>query len=277
MTRRAWTTLTLGLKTFWRIDGAQGAAAFAHYAFFSLFPLLTLIVTVASGLIDRDRAGRAVVAFLERYVPIRGAAQSHVFDAISGVVDSRGRVGVVALIILAWVAVQCFSSLVCATNRAWGAEPLDWWRFPLKSLVLLGITSGAVFLGMAAPVLERLANAWLFTAGDSHFWIHALGSFVLPLLVVFLGLSLFYRLAPRRSTRFAEVWPAALCATLLLRAAEYLFSIYLKDFTGLNVIYGAFGGIMAFLLWIHLSGCIFIFGACLCAARAGGSSTPGED
>jgi len=28
------------------------------------------------------------------------------------------------------------------------------------------------------------------------------------------------------------------------------------------------GGIMAFLLWIYLSGCIFIFGACLCAGRA---------
>jgi uncharacterized BrkB/YihY/UPF0761 family membrane protein len=38
--------------------------------------------------------------------------------------------------------------------------------------------------------------------------------------------------------------------------------------TGLNAIYGAFGGIMALLLWIYLSGCIFIFGACLCAAQA---------
>ncbi len=38
--------------------------------------------------------------------------------------------------------------------------------------------------------------------------------------------------------------------------------------TGLNAIYGAFGGIMALLLWICLSGCIFIFGACLCAAQA---------
>jgi Ca2+-transporting ATPase len=29
-----------------------------------------------------------------------------------------------------------------------------------------------------------------------------------------------------------------------------------------------FGGIMALLLWIYLSGCGFIFGACLCAAQA---------
>ena len=50
--------------------------------------------------------------------------------------------------------------------------------------------------------------------------------------------------------------------------AESLFLIYLKDLATLNAVYGAFGGIMALLLWIYQSGCIFIFGACLCAALA---------
>ena len=92
--------------------------------------------------------------------------------------------------------------------------------------------------------------------------------------MVFFGLSLFYRLAPRRPTRFAEVWAAALCATVLLRAGESLFVIYLKNFATLNAVYGAFGGIMALLLWIYLSGCVFIFGACLCAGQAGAPGQP---
>ena len=33
---------------------------------------------------------------------------------------------------------------------------------------------------------------------------------------------------------------------------------------------------MALLLWIYLSGCIFIFGACLCAAQAEVRSAPAE-
>jgi len=69
---------------------------------------------------------------------------------------------------------------------------------------------------------------------------------------------------------------AALCATVLLQAADSLFVIYLKYFATLNAVYGAFGGIMALLLWIYLSGCIFIFGACLCAAQAEGRSAPAE-
>jgi Ca2+-transporting ATPase len=143
----------------------------------------------------------------------------------------------------------------------------NWWRLPLKSLVLFGLTAGAVLLGMVVPVLTRIAERRLFPVHDFGSWVYGLGSFFIPLVVVFFGLSLFYRLAPRRPTRFAEVWAAALCATILLRVVESLFVIYLKDFATLNALYGAFGGIMALLLWIYLSGCVFIFGACLCAAR----------
>jgi uncharacterized BrkB/YihY/UPF0761 family membrane protein len=44
--------------------------------------------------------------------------------------------------------------------------------------------------------------------------------------------------------------------------------IYLEDFATLNAVYGAFGRKLALLLWVYLSGCIFIFGACLCAGQA---------
>jgi YihY family inner membrane protein len=267
-TRRVWAILCLAVKKFLRIDGAQWAGAFAFNAFFSLFPLIVLLVTIASHFVDRDRAGIEVIAYMEGYVPISGEMQRHVFDTLAGVIQAREQAGAVAFLILVWAALQCFTTLICATNRAWGTAVHNWWRLPLKSLVLLGITAGAVLLGMAVPVLIRMAKVWLFPVHDFRSWVYGLGNFFIPLLVVFFGLSLFYRLAPRRPTRFAEVWAAALCATVLLRAGESLFVIYLRDFATLNAVYGAFGGIMALLLWIFLSGCIFIFGACLCAGQA---------
>ena len=269
-TRRIWAILYLAVKKFLRIDGAQWAGAFAFNAFFSLFPLMVLLVTIASYFVDQDRAGKEVVAYIERYVPISGEMQHHIFNAIAGVVKARKHVGAIAFLILVWVALKCFTTLICATNRAWGISDYNWWRLPLKSLVLLGITVGAVLLGMAGPTLVRMSKIWLFTESNFHSWVYDLGSFFIPLLLVFFGLSLFYRLAPRRPTRFNEVWIAALCATALLQAVESPFIIYLKDFTTLNVVFGVIGGIMALLLWIYVSGYIFIFGACLCAAQAEG-------
>lgn len=267
-TRRVWAILCLAVNKFLQIDGAHWAGAFAFNVFCSLFPLMLLLVTIASSFVDRDRAGKEVIAYMESYVPISDEMQRHIFDTIAGVIKARQQAGAVALLVLAWTARQCFTTLICATNRAWGTAEYNWWRLPLKSLVLLGITAGAVLLGMAVPVLMRMAKGWLLPVHEFHSWVYGLGSLFIPSLVVFFSLSLFYRLAPRRPTRFAEVWAAALCATVLLRASESLFVIYLKDFATLNAVYGAFGGIMALLLWIYLSGCVFIFGACLCAAQA---------
>jgi Ca2+-transporting ATPase len=267
-THRVWAILCLGLKKFSRIDGAQWAGAFAFNAFFSLFPLMLLLVTIASFFVDRDRAGKVVIAHIESYVPISGELQQQIFGAITGVIKARRQAGAVAFLILLWPALQCFTSLICATNRAWGSAVDNWWRLPLKSLALLGITAGAALLSMAAPVLMRLGEGWLFPSVNFRSWMHGPGTLFIPVSVLFFSLSLFYRLAPRRPTRFAEVWAAALGVTILLRTCESLFVIYLGHFATLNAVYGAFGGIMALLLWIYLSGGVFIFGACLCAGQA---------
>jgi Ca2+-transporting ATPase len=268
VTHRACAVPYIAVKKFLGIDGAQWAGAFAFNAFFSLFPLMILLVTIASHFVDRARAGKWVIAYTEGYFPISGEMQRQIFGIIAGVIKARQQAGAIAFLILVWAALQCFTTLICATNRAWGNAVPNWWRLPLKSLVLLGSTAGAVLLGMALPVLLRIAKGWLSPAHGLRSGVYGLGSILIPLLVVFFSLSLFYKLAPRRPTRFAEVWAAALCATVLLRASESLFVIYLKDYATLNAVYGAFGGVMALLLWIYLSGCVFIFGACLCASQA---------
>lgn len=265
--RRAWPVIRSAVQTFFRIDGPQWAGAFAFNAFFSLFPLIVLIVTIASFFVDHEQAGTDVIASLEPYVPLTGEMQRHIFDTISGVIKARERAGALAFVILIWTALQCFTTLICAANHAWGTTVYNWWRLPLKSLVLLGIMMSAVLLAMGVPILIKMAKGWLLPMPEVGSWGYALSSLIIPMLLVFVGLSLFYRLAPRRPTRFAEVWLAALCATILLRAGESLFVIYLRDFATLNAVYGAFGGIMALLLWIYVSGCIFIFGACLSASQ----------
>ncbi|OGQ78627.1 MAG: hypothetical protein A2289_10015 [Deltaproteobacteria bacterium RIFOXYA12_FULL_58_15] len=273
-TRRVWATPRLAVKRFLRIDGTQWAAAFAFNAFFALFPLMILLVTSASFFIERDKAARSVNSYVEGFLPMNGEMQRNISETIAGVIEAREQAGVVAFLLLIWASLQVFVTLTSATNRAWNDDATNWWRLPVKSLVLLGITAGAVLLGIATLALARVAGKWLLPADPFHSWVYALGSFVLPVLIVFFTLSLFYKIAPRRPTTFAQVWVAALCATVLLKAGESLFVIYLKNFATLNAVYGALGGIMALLLWIYISGGIFIFGACLCAAQAEVRSSP---
>lgn len=274
---RAWAVTCFATKRFLLIDGTHWAGSFAFNAFFSLFPLIILCVTLASFFVDRESAGRAIVTYVEGYFSFDGEMQTRFLAVIVGVIEAREQAGPVALLILVWSALQCFISLVRVTNRAWGDEGYKWWRLPLRGMALLGVTAGAVLLSMAGPALASVGRSWLFPAKDFGYWVYALWGFVVPLLVLFLSLTLFYRLAPSRTTRFAEVWVAAACTTVLLQMTESLFVVYLKNFATLNAVYGMFGGIMALLMWIYLSGCGFIFGACLCAAQAEAHSATALD
>ena len=265
--RRSRATLKLAAQKFMHIDGGQRAAAFAYSAFFALFPLIVLFVTAATLFMDRADAARIVISYVERVVPISGEMQAYVFDTVSRVIRSRGQASAVAFAILVWVAAQFFTTLIQAANRAWGTSGSNWWKLPLKSLALLFIISAAVLAGIGVPLFGKISGG-LFKTGlflplAYKFWL-----FVLPWLIVFLSLTFFYKLAPHRRTRYSEVWLAALCATLLLHAAQSLFVLYLKHIAALSALYGAFGGIMALLMWIYISGVIFIFCACLCAAQA---------
>ena len=233
LNRSIWATLLLAAQKFLRIDGAERAAAFSYNAFFALFPLVVLLVSAASLFIDRDIAGKAVIAYIERYVPISGQMQNYIFTTISGVVKARGQAGAVALLMLVWVATQFFTTLIHAANRAWGTEGNRWWHLPLKSLVLPGVMVVAVMLGIGVPLLGKMAKGF-FSANGFFPWIYGIALVFLPWLGVFFSLTIFYRLAPRRRTRFSEVWPSALCATVLLQTAQSLFVLYLKHFTGLN-------------------------------------------
>jgi YihY family inner membrane protein len=266
--RRAWATIVDAVARFVRIDGAEWAGAFAHYAFFSLFPLIVLFVSIASLFIDRDQAAAEIIAYVRSFLPIDPESRSYIFDTIVGVVGTRGKASLIAVLMLWWSAMRFFSTLIRATNRAWGVDAHNWWRLPMTSLVFLGIMTAAVLVSIAAPMLTKMVKESFFPTSDFRSWVYSLWGFFVPMLVVFVGLTLFYRMAPRRRTYFSEVWIPALCATGLLKVSESLFVIYLKHFASLNAVYGAFGGIIALLLWIYLAGCIFIFGACLCAAQA---------
>ncbi|MBF0207020.1 MAG: YihY/virulence factor BrkB family protein [Oligoflexia bacterium] len=263
-----WKILCLTIKKFIEIEGSLQAEAFAYNAFFSLLPLIILFVTIASYFIDRERAGKDVITYMESYVPISGKMQLYVFNTIADVIKVREKVGMLALLAIIWSASRCFITLISASNHAWDAKIDSWWWPQLKSFVFLFITANAVLFGMALPVLIQMARTSLFSLNNFSSWIYSLVSFFLQFFGVFLSLCLFYKLAPHRTTRFAEVWVASLCATLLLQATETLFIIYLNNWATLNAVYGAFGGIIALLLWIYLAGCIFIFGACLSAAQS---------
>jgi len=263
------SVLILAFRNFLNIGGSQRAAAFAYYSFFSIFPLIALTVSIASFFVDEHHAAGEAIGFIKNYVPMNDKTHQIILTTLSDMVEARDKVIIIAPFFYGAAAFRFFNVLVRAVNRAWGTWEKRWWTMLSKNLLLLGIVFMTISLGVGLPVLGRIAKHSLFAPIDTIPWIYYVVVYIGPMIILFGGLVFFYKHAPCRETRFAEVWFASLVVTGVLYAFETLFVIYLKNFSNYNVVYGVFGGMMALLTLIYFSGSTLILGACLSAAQQG--------
>jgi YihY family inner membrane protein len=250
-------------QKYGQINGEQCAASFAYYAFFSLFPLILLLVVVGTFFIpDRTEAARQVVKQVEGYVPLQAKDKAVLVETIDNAIQNGWRAGILGLLALTWSALRFFQALVIGVNRAWGFKDYNWWKLPLKNLFMVGILISALVLGLVAPLIFNGLKTINYL--DLDLIVGVLPT-VLPPVILFYGLLMFYKFAPRRSARFSQVWIAALAATLFLELGQNVFGWYLGAFTNFNALYGVFGTIMGLLLWIYFSGVILLLGGCIAA------------
>jgi Ca2+-transporting ATPase len=256
-------TVSEAFQRYGQIDGEQCAASFAYYAFFSLFPLILLLVVLGTFFVpDRLQAAREVVTQVEQYVPLQTKDKAVLVDTIDHAIQNGWRAGIFGVLALVWSGLRFFQALVIGVNRAWGFKDYNWWKLPLKNLFMIGILISALLLGLLAPLIFNRLKSLLFL--DLNLIVGLLPT-ILPPAILFYGLLMFYKFAPRRSARFSQVWIAALLATLFLELGQNVFEWYLSAFTSFNALYGVFGTIMGLLLWIYFSGVILLLGGCIAA------------
>jgi uncharacterized BrkB/YihY/UPF0761 family membrane protein len=222
---------------------------------------------------DQDKTANAAINFISNYVSLDEKLHRHILKTFTGMVSERGHVLLIAPPLFFWSSYRFFSVLVQAINGAWGTVSRKWWKLPVTNLILSGIMLLTLLLGITLPILGLMAREWLFSNFGFAAWTYAIAIYVGPFIVLFLGLTFFYRLAPYRLTTFREVWLAGLVVTLVLFPLEILFVAYLKSFARFNVVYGTFGTMVALLTLIYLFGFVTILGACLSSAQAQLKST----
>lgn len=246
------------------IDGEQCAASFAYYAFFSLFPLILLCVAMATAFVqDGEVTAGKILIQVDQYLPLQESDRVLLLHTVQGVIEHGLGAGVLGFLVLAWSSLRFSQALVIGVNRAWGLKDYNWWKLPLKNLLMIGIIISAIALGLVTPfAFDRVAELF----GWGNVVTHIFTS-ILPTLVLFYSLLLFYILAPRRNVRFAVAWPAALLGTVALEMGQSLFGIYVTRIAHFNAVYGAFGSIIALMFWIYVSGVIVIFFGCFAATN----------
>ncbi|MGB8907447.1 MAG: YihY/virulence factor BrkB family protein [Candidatus Cybelea sp.] len=243
------------------------AAAIAYFTIFAIAPLIIVVVEIAGFFLGQHEA---VLSRLYGYMSSSaGPSAAHGIQAIVAATFSQHKAGLLTQII-GWAvfvvaAVGLFTALQEALNTIWDVTPE---RKTLLETIKGRLLSFGMVLGIAFLLLVSLGvNALLSIAG--HAMAHVIPGFPTLAKLLDFGFSfamvtalfaLLFEYLPECRIAWRDVWLGAAVSALLFVAGQFLLGWYLGR-AGVSSGYGAFGGLIVFLLWAYYSAQIMLFGA----------------
>ena len=263
-----WLRLVQAAAVAWMDDyAASMGAALSYYSVFSMAPLLVIVISIA-GLIFGQDAARGEVFF-----QLRGLMGADSAKAIEDMLTSlsKPRNGVAATVISAIVlligATSVFGELQDALDRIWRAPARDrtggWWGLVRARLMSFGMILGIAFLLMVSLVLSAAISAlgkwWGGFFGDWEALLQAM-NIGLGFLLTMTVFAMIYKLMPRVSVKWHDVWLGAATTSVLFTIGRYLIGLYIGK-TGVASGFGAAGSLAVIFVWVYYSAQIFLLGA----------------
>lgn len=237
-------------------DATHMAAGVAYYAILSLFPLLLGLLAIFGMFLPSEAVQEELFDFFERNLP---GAIDVLERNIEEVIQLRGAIGLISLVLLFWSASAMFGALGRAINRAWDIHQDR--PFHIRKLrdITMALGTGVLFgLSVAATavfsILRGMDLPVVGIAADS-------GARFLGFLFSLAIFLLLYKFMPNTKTFWRYVWPGAVLAAILFEIAKTLFVLYLSNFASYESVYGSVASVIILLVWIYISAFILILGA----------------
>lgn len=251
-------------------DGVEFAGYLAFLSLLSLFPFLVFLVAIIGQLSTFDSSLESINQILATLPPqvldrlpprVAETLQPRIHEILSGPPQGLLTVAIVGAI---WTASSIIEGMRTVLNRAYGVHnpPAYLWRRLLSILQFL-IISAAIVLGMFLLVFWPVIMQYIeqvFEVGESQPSLDYVRLSASAMLLFFVVSSLYYFIPNIRQSWFAVAPGSAIVVGMWMGAAT-LFSMYLKNFDQVNLIYGSLGGFIASLLFFYIIALIFIFGA----------------
>jgi membrane protein len=240
-------------------DATQRAAGVAYYAFLSVFPLLLGLIALFGFFLPSVDLQEKLLNFVGENIP---GATSILEQNIAGIIESRGTMGVLSIVIFIWGASAMFGAMSLAINRAF-----DIHHYSRSFFIRKGSELGMVFgigilflLSLGASAIISIIRGVL-NLPTADLLLVNVGSRLVAFLLILAVFLLLYKFIPNARTYWRNVWPGALLAAVLFEIARTLLVFYIENFANYQLIYGTIASIIVLLIWIYYSAFIMVLGA----------------
>jgi membrane protein len=262
----AWNLLKDTI-TAWVDDYAPSmGAALAYYTVFSVAPLLLIVIAVAGLVFGQEASEGEVLEQLQLLMGEKAAAAIQellrsVHQPASGTLAT-----VVGAVVLLIGATTVFAELQNSLDRIWRAPARNTsgiWNLVRARLLSFGMILAIGFMMIvslvASAALAALAS-WYQPYFGSYERVAAAVDTVLSFAFLTVSFALIYKIIPRVTIGWGDVWLGALVTAVLFSIGKLLIGLYIGK-TAIASTFGAAASVAVLLIWVYYAAQIFLLGA----------------
>jgi membrane protein len=258
--------LLLAARSFKADRCSLRASALTYYSILSIVPVFAMAFGIAKGFgLEEALKARLNVALSgheEVATRVQDFARSLLENAQGGVLAGIG------IVILIWTVLKVLSNIEKSFNEIWGVQeprPLTRKFTDYLAVVLIGpillVVSGSATVFFATRVEAMLGDVLVLGR-----LVH-LGLRLLPYCVGWALFTFVYIFMPNTRVRFVSALFGGIIAGTMYQILQWVYVTFQVGVTKYSAIYGSFAALPLFLVWLHTTWLIVLFGAELSFAQ----------
>jgi YihY family inner membrane protein len=256
------------IAAFWRRayeENITGMAAMVAYnLMLSVFPFALLLLFITGKLLQSPDVQATILRDLGELFP---STEQSTLEQLR---SNSTEIGIVAVVAGLWIGASFWGAMDTAFCRIYHVECRGWLEQKRFSLIMLAVVAFFLAASVAVPALESLLVSGVedLPLGLSRVdWLLNVLVIASGLLISFLILCLIYWAVPKGHLPWRAVWPGALFMAIAGGIANWIFPLYLVNFSTV----GEFGRIVSFvliaLIWFYALALGLLAGAVINALR----------
>ena len=260
---RQLRTVILAFRGFDEDKCSLRASALTYYTLLSIVPVLAMGFGVAKGFALEKRLEKEI---LLRFKGHEEAVTQAINFAHTMLEQTRGGlIAGIGVAMLLYLIVRLLSNIESSFNEVWGITQSrslgrklsDYLSMVLICPVLLVMSSSTtVFISTQVTLItNKISLLGAFSP------LISLTLNILPYVMTWLLFTFVYIFMPNTKVRFRSGLLAGIVAGSLYQVVQWVYIIFQVGVARYGAIYGSFAALPLFLIWLHVSWMVVLFGA----------------
>lgn len=244
------------------------ASGIAFNVLLCIIPLSLILFQIFSFILQNNESAKlAVLDYIQKGLPIEGYGQAlhdWVQQQFSYVSNPSYLPGIIALIVLLWLASALFSSLRSAVNGIFKIPTHhNMAILKIKDIGMIFVVSFflliIILLGPLVTALQKISTDILPSFVSA--FIHSTLSYLIPIGVALLLFLYLFRSLPHKRISWRASIVSTIVTVFLIEVMKYIFILYLDKISNIGALYGAYAFLVAIAFWAYYVAIVFTIGA----------------